>query len=68
VSMEERAENELARSASVLDDVERSLERLSDGSYGTCEVCHAPIAEADLEHDPTRRRCGQHVSEPSGGM
>lgn len=60
--MEERYESELARSSSVLDGVDRALERLSDGSYGQCETCGAPILEADLERDPARRLCEQHLT------
>ena len=55
--MEERYESELAHSERVLDDVDRALERLSDGSLRACEVCGAAIAEADLAADPTRRLC-----------
>ncbi len=60
--MEERYESELARSSSVLNGVDRALERLSDGTYGQCETCGAPILEADLERDPTRCLCEQHLS------
>jgi RNA polymerase-binding transcription factor DksA len=59
--VEERYESELAQSAAVLHGVDRALERLSDGTYGTCETCGAPILAADLEADPTRRRCEQHL-------
>ena len=59
--MEERYESELAHSARVLDDVDRALERLSAGSYDSCESCGAPIADADLARDPTRRRCAAHA-------
>ena len=65
--MEERYESELARSAAVLDGVDRALERLSEGSYGTCEVCGADILESDLEHEPTRHTCEQHLSGASAG-
>ena len=58
--MEERYESELARSAAVLDGVDRALERLSQGVYGTCEVCGVVIPENDLEHEPTRHSCEQH--------
>jgi DnaK suppressor protein len=61
-SVEERYESELTRSAAVLDGVDRALERLSEGTYGTCEVCGAPVLEADLERDPTLRMCEQHLS------
>ena len=60
--MEERYESELTRSAAVLDGVDRALERLSEGTYGTCEVCGAPISEADLEHEPTGHTCEQHFT------
>jgi len=60
--MEERYEAELTRSAAVLDGVDRALQRLSDGTYGSCEACGAPVLEDDLEADPTRRVCGQHLS------
>lgn len=59
--MEERYEAELADSARVLDEVDRALERLSDGSYGTCETCGAPILGSHLSADPTRRACEQHL-------
>jgi RNA polymerase-binding transcription factor DksA len=60
--MEERYETELARSTRVLDDVDRALERLSDGTYSSCETCGAAILPADLEADPTRRVCEQHLA------
>jgi DnaK suppressor protein len=60
--VEERYESELARAAAVLDGVDRALERLSEGTYGQCETCGTPIAETDLERDPTRRMCEQHLS------
>jgi len=59
--VEERYESELTRSAAVLDGVDRALERLSEGTYGTCEACGAPVLEADLERDPTLRMCEQHL-------
>ena len=60
--VEERYESELARASAVLDGVDRALERLSEGTYGLCETCGAPVLEADLERDPTRRMCEQHLS------
>jgi RNA polymerase-binding transcription factor len=60
--MEERYESELARSAAVLDGVDRAMERLSEGTYGTCETCGAPIPESELEHEPTRHTCPEHVN------
>ena len=60
--VEERYESELTRAAAVLDGVDRALERLSEGTYGQCETCGAPILDADLERDPTRRLCEQHLT------
>jgi len=59
--VEERYESELTRSATVLDGVDRALERLSTGTYGTCETCGTAILASDLEGDPTRVYCEQHL-------
>ncbi len=40
-----------------LDDVDHALSKLDDGSYGSCESCASPIAEARLEAMPTARLC-----------
>jgi RNA polymerase-binding transcription factor DksA len=59
--MEERYESELARSTQTLDAVDRALERLSGGAYGSCETCGAPILDTDLAADPLRSVCEQHL-------
>jgi DnaK suppressor protein len=43
-----------------VDDVERALNRLDDGTYGTCEVCGATIPEDVLADEPARRTCAAH--------
>jgi RNA polymerase-binding transcription factor DksA len=40
-----------------LADVETALARLDAGTYDTCEVCSAPLAEETLSVAPTSRRC-----------
>jgi RNA polymerase-binding transcription factor DksA len=60
--VEERYQFALAQSTRVLDSVDRALERLSEGTYGSCETCGAPILQADLSADPTRRVCEQHLA------
>lgn len=40
-----------------LGEVERALQKLEDGTYGTCEGCGKPIAEARLEAMPTAKFC-----------
>jgi RNA polymerase-binding protein DksA len=44
-----------------LDEVERALAKLDDGTYGRCEVCGEPIAEARLEAMPATRFCIDHA-------
>jgi RNA polymerase-binding protein DksA len=40
-----------------LADVEHALQRLDDGTYGTCEACGRPIGEERLEAQPAARFC-----------
>ncbi len=40
-----------------LDEVQAALERLEDGSYGTCDSCGRPIGAARLEARPAATRC-----------
>jgi RNA polymerase-binding transcription factor DksA len=46
-----------------LSDVERALQRLDDGTYGTCEFDGKPIPEARLEAMPAARFCVEHQTE-----
>lgn len=51
-----------------IDDVQRALAKLDDGTYGTCEACHARIAEARLQALPAARfcvTCEARVEEPN---
>ena len=47
--------------AADLADVEVALDRLAEGSYGTCEACGQTIDDADLARQPTARRCPDHL-------
>jgi RNA polymerase-binding transcription factor DksA len=49
-----------------LDDVERALSRLDDGSYGTCEACHQAIADERLAAEPATRFCIVHQEQAEG--
>jgi DnaK suppressor protein len=40
-----------------LADVERALEKLDLGTYGTCETCGGPIGDERLETIPWAVRC-----------
>jgi RNA polymerase-binding transcription factor DksA len=55
----ERGEAEAlaARLGETLAEVERALDKLTSGSYGTCEDCGQPINEARLEAKPAARYC-----------
>jgi DnaK suppressor protein len=59
----EQGENKVLASQlrSELDEVERALAKLDDGTYGRCETCGEAIAEARLEAMPAARFCIQHA-------
>lgn len=38
-------------------EIRRALDRLDDGTYGTCERCSVQITLSELQHDPTGRLC-----------
>ena len=46
---------------SELDDVERALAKLDEGTYGVCETCGKPIGDARLEAMPATRFCIDHA-------
>lgn len=55
VSILTKVEGELA-------DVERALGRLDDGTYGTCQVCGAAIADERLAAEPATPLCREHAT------
>jgi hypothetical protein len=52
----------LDRAEAELEDVERALERLDQGSYDRCEVCGGGIGHDRLASSPLTRRCAGHVA------
>lgn len=52
---------DLAAAEAELDAVEHALQRLDDGSYGSCEVCGNALDDAQLAGDPTARFCSAHL-------
>jgi RNA polymerase-binding transcription factor DksA len=50
----ERLATELRES---LEEVDAALQRVQDGTYGSCEVCGKPIGAARLEAMPAARLC-----------
>ena len=47
----------LNRFSSTLEDVERSLLAIADGSYGVCGMCDEPIAPKRLQAIPWAAHC-----------
>ncbi|RAX17885.1 molecular chaperone DnaK [Pseudarthrobacter sp. AG30] len=56
----------LKQSSAGLDQVEAALERLANGTYGTCAVCGEPIAAGRLEARPWTPFCILHASAGRG--
>jgi sigma-B regulation protein RsbU (phosphoserine phosphatase) len=46
----------------LLQEVDAALERLNNGSYGLCEVCHDPVETERLLANPLARFCLDHLS------
>lgn len=46
-----------------LDDVERALKRLDEGTYGTCQACGREIGDERLEAVPAARFCVEHQGD-----
>jgi DnaK suppressor protein len=64
----EQEESILERLQIELDDIDRALVRLQEGTYGTCEVCGRPIGDARLDAMPAARLCidDQQKAERNG--
>ena len=47
----------------LLKEVDSALERMNDGTYGICVVCHDPIEEDRLAINPLINVCLDHLNE-----
>jgi len=47
------------------NNIKRALEKIEDGTFGTCEICHEPIEEERLEANPAARTCEAHMDKDS---
>lgn len=54
-----RNDDELSR---LLREVDTALQRMDDGTYGICDVCHDPVETERLIADPLTRLCIDHLS------
>ena len=46
----------------LLDEVDSALQRMDDGIYGLCEVCHDPVETERIIANPLERFCIDHLS------
>lgn len=53
---------ELDAAEADVEAVERALERLDQGTYGSCEVCGAPIDAGRQAAEPAARTCAEHAA------
>jgi RNA polymerase-binding transcription factor DksA len=58
--MPEFANESVSAIESSLNDVDRALERLRNGTYRTCQVCEASIDESALVANPLLANCPAH--------
>ena len=54
-------------SEQVLQEIDRALGRIDDGTYGTCEVCGREIPAERLEARPWASLCIDHQREAERG-
>lgn len=65
----DRAEEWLERTAtlSALENrynaINRALQKITDGSFGSCEICNAPIEADRLDANPAARTCKAHIND-----
>ncbi len=43
------------------NEIEAALDRIDDGTFGTCSVCGEPIEAARLEANPAATTCQKHM-------
>ncbi|MGC2176328.1 MAG: hypothetical protein WA614_12835 [Acidimicrobiales bacterium] len=58
--MSEFTNESVAEIEATLNDVDRALERLRQGTYRTCQVCGSAIDDAALEANPLLANCSAH--------
>jgi RNA polymerase-binding transcription factor DksA len=51
-----------------LEQVNTALQRIEDGTYGTCEVCGNKIGERRLDAEPAAITCINHARQEDGDI
>jgi len=46
-------------------NIQRALQKIERGDFGTCEVCTAQVEEDRLDANPAARTCKAHMGEES---
>jgi len=46
----------------LLNEVDSALEKMNNGNYGLCDICHDPIEDYRLKQDPLTRFCLDHLT------
>lgn len=47
------------------NSITSALKRISEGTFGTCEICQKPIEEERLHANPASRTCIEHREDES---
>lgn len=45
------------------NNIKQALQRIEDGTYGTCEISGAPIETDRLDANPAARTCKAHIED-----
>jgi DnaK suppressor protein len=56
-------DGELAPLETRYADVVRALEKITTGTFGSCEICHADIETDRLTANPAARTCKAHLND-----
>jgi len=61
-----RARSAAAADAAVTDDILDALDRISEGTFGRCELCREWLPRERLGQTPWIRRCHSCEGRPAG--
>lgn len=56
----------LGSEGNAIEQIDRALKRIEDGSYGQCETCGVKIPKSRLEAIPYAARCVKCASQEEG--
>lgn len=53
----------LSQLETMYQNIERAVRKITDGTYGVCEISNEPIEPERLAVNPTARTCKMHMDE-----